>query len=62
MSQAEVFKLLKRNNGWISTKDIEKRLKFQSAGANLSKLYKNKEVLRKVVKNGNRKSFIWRIK
>ena len=58
MSQAEVYALLKKTGKWMTTKEINKKLKMCNATSNLGKLYKYGEVLRKA--DGSR--YLYKIK
>jgi len=64
MTQADVYKLMKKNEGkWISTEKIAKRLKIAqgSAGANLRKLLNQGLVMKKeqLKRFG---SYLWKLK
>lgn len=65
MSQDEVLKYMKKHkNKWFCAADLNKRLKFTCACANLAKLYKSGEVMRKNYRYpGTRiKCYIYKIK
>lgn len=63
MSQGDVIKLLKKNKGkWLSSKEIEKRLKIarSSVSSNLKKLEQQGEILR-IVKPPFKSPHLWKI-
>jgi hypothetical protein len=65
MCQDKVYKFLKKNpNKWISTREIDSKLKQKCSSANLRKLFIYKEVERKKLKlkENNYWCFFWRIR
>ena len=63
MSQSDVYKLLKKKDEWITTKEIVKKLNGnrRSICVNLNKMFKYKEVNKREVKVNNHREFAWRI-
>lgn len=62
MAQAEVYKLLKKEKKWMTTPEINKKLKMKGASNNLNKLFKYGEVLKRTVKVKNNYCKEWKIK
>ena len=71
MTQQNVFNLLKKKKKWMAAKEIAACLKINQGNVNvsLSKLYKQKEILRKVLgkksgffRSGDAKPYYWRAK
>ena len=62
MGQANILNLLKKEKKWLSTKQIEKKLKVSSASRPLNVLLKSKEVIKRKILINSHHTFQWRIK
>jgi len=62
MGQANILNLLKKEKKWLSTKQIEKKLKVSSASRPLSVLLKSKEVIKRKIMIDSHHTFQWKIK
>ena len=51
MTQQEVINLLKKNKEWMTPKEINEILNYNSSAANLLKLYKQNLLIKKEFKN-----------
>ena len=62
MGQMDILNLLKKEKEWLSTKEIEKKLKVSSASRPLSVLLRSKEVIKRKIMIESHHTFQWRIK
>ncbi len=62
MGQDDILKLLKKEKGWLSTREVEEKLKVSDASRPLGVLLKHGEILRKEVKVNCHYQYQWMIK
>ena len=62
MGQANILNLLKKEKKWLSTKQIEKKLKVSSASRPLNVLLRSKEVIKRKIMIDSHHTFQWKIK
>jgi len=62
MGQMDILNLLKKEKEWLSTKEIEKKLKVSSASRPLNVLLKSKEVIQRKIMINSHYIFQWKIK
>jgi len=62
MGQANILNLLKKEKKWLSTKQIEKKLKVSSASRPLSVLLRSKEVIKRKIMIDSHHTFQWKMK
>ena len=62
MGQANILNLLKKEKKWLSTKQIEKKLKVSSASRPLNVLLKSKEVIKRKILINSHHTFQWKMK
>lgn len=62
MGQAEIIKLLKEEEKWLSSKQIAEKLDVSTAMRPLQVLLKHKEIIRREIKINCHKEYQWRIK
>ena len=61
MSQDNVLKLLKKKRRWMISKEIAQILKLSNPHASLKRLYKQREIVRKEIKD-KRNHFVYQYK
>ncbi len=64
MSQESVLKILKKNRGWMTSKEIAKRARIieHTVSHNLNDLFKQNLVNRKFINLNYHWGYLWRIK
>jgi len=62
MGQANILNLLKKEKKWLSTKQIEKKLKVSSASRPLNVLLRSKEVIKRKIMIDSHHTFQWKMK
>lgn len=62
MGQSEIISLLKKEKGWLSSKQIAEKLDVSTAMRPLQVLLKHGEILRRFVKVNNHNEYQWKIK
>ncbi len=51
MSQADTLKLLKKKKRWMTANEISQILEISQANASLKRLFKQRDILRREIKN-----------
>ena len=62
MGQMDILNLLKKEKEWLSTKEIEKKLKVSSASRPLNVLLRSKEVIKRKIMIDSHHTFQWKMK
>ena len=62
MGQGDVINLLEKEKGWLSTKQITKKLGISTATPCLNSLLRQKEVVRREIKTNTYREYQWRKK
>lgn len=62
MGQADVIKFLEIENRWMTSKEVQNKLKVLSVRTSLLKLWKLKEIDRKQIFIGYHKVYVYKIK
>ncbi len=62
MSQQNVFRLLKKEKRWMTSKEIAAKLKLMSPNLSLRKLFIHGDIIRRQIRSSSGKCFQYKIK